>query len=70
MDHGVCFRAEGGDIWIVKSEPSKIDLAFSASDRTTVDRFYEAAMRAGGADNGAPGVRTSLSRELLRCLCL
>lgn len=57
MDHGVCFGAEGGDIWIVKSEPSKIHLAFSASDRTTVDRFYEAAMRAGGADNGAPGVR-------------
>lgn len=57
MDHGVCFGADGGDLWIVKSEPSKFHLAFNASDRGMVDRFYEAAMKAGGVDNGAPGVR-------------
>jgi catechol 2,3-dioxygenase-like lactoylglutathione lyase family enzyme len=32
-------------------------VAFSASDRASVDAFYEAAMAAGGRDNGAPGVR-------------
>ncbi|HZZ35806.1 MAG TPA: VOC family protein [Caulobacteraceae bacterium] len=32
-------------------------IAFSAADRSTVDAFYEAALAAGGADNGAPGVR-------------
>ena len=32
-------------------------LAFSAADRKSVDAFHAAALRAGGADNGAPGVR-------------
>lgn len=32
-------------------------LAFQARDRATVDRFYQAGLAAGGADNGAPGER-------------
>jgi catechol 2,3-dioxygenase-like lactoylglutathione lyase family enzyme len=32
-------------------------VAFAADDRPTVDAFYEAAMAAGGTDNGPPGVR-------------
>lgn len=32
-------------------------LAFSASDRASVDGFYKAAMGAGGRDHGKPGVR-------------
>jgi catechol 2,3-dioxygenase-like lactoylglutathione lyase family enzyme len=32
-------------------------VAFAADDRTTVDAFHDAATRAGGTDNGAPGVR-------------
>jgi catechol 2,3-dioxygenase-like lactoylglutathione lyase family enzyme len=32
-------------------------IAFAASDRGTVDRFYEAAIAAGGRDNGPPGIR-------------
>jgi catechol 2,3-dioxygenase-like lactoylglutathione lyase family enzyme len=32
-------------------------VAFSAPDRAAVDAFYEAAMAAGGTDNGAPGLR-------------
>jgi catechol 2,3-dioxygenase-like lactoylglutathione lyase family enzyme len=32
-------------------------LAFQAADRAAVDRFYSAALAAGGRDNGAPGVR-------------
>ena len=32
-------------------------IAFSAKDRDTVERFYEAAIRAGGRDNGGPGIR-------------
>ena len=31
--------------------------AFNAGDRPTVDRFYDAAMKAGGKDNGPPGLR-------------
>lgn len=32
-------------------------VAFTAPDRATVDAFYEAAIAAGGKDNGAPGLR-------------
>ena len=32
-------------------------LAFKAKDRATVDAFYHAALKAGGSDEGAPGVR-------------
>jgi catechol 2,3-dioxygenase-like lactoylglutathione lyase family enzyme len=32
-------------------------IAFAADDRSTVDRFYAAAITAGGRDNGPPGIR-------------
>jgi len=32
-------------------------LAFAARERTAVDKFWHAALQAGGKDNGAPGVR-------------
>jgi catechol 2,3-dioxygenase-like lactoylglutathione lyase family enzyme len=32
-------------------------LAFQAEDRAMVDRFHQAAVKAGGRDNGAPGDR-------------
>ncbi|HVH81398.1 MAG TPA: VOC family protein [Stellaceae bacterium] len=32
-------------------------VAFAAPDRATVHAFYEAAIAAGGRDNGAPGLR-------------
>ena len=32
-------------------------IAFTAGDRATVDRFYEDAIKAGGRDNGPPGIR-------------
>lgn len=32
-------------------------LAFQASDKETVDKFYRAAVAAGGKENGAPGLR-------------
>ncbi len=36
---------------------SSVHLAFQAPDRETVHRFHEAALAAGGVDNGAPGER-------------
>jgi catechol 2,3-dioxygenase-like lactoylglutathione lyase family enzyme len=36
---------------------SGFHLAFQAPDRETVQRFYEAALEAGGRDNGPPGER-------------
>lgn len=35
----------------------RLHIAFAATDRDEVDRFHEAALRAGGVDNGAPGTR-------------
>jgi catechol 2,3-dioxygenase-like lactoylglutathione lyase family enzyme len=32
-------------------------VAFVADDRETVDQFYQAALAAGGRDNGQPGLR-------------
>jgi predicted lactoylglutathione lyase len=34
-----------------------LHVAFTATDRQTVDAFYAAALAAGGRDNGAPGLR-------------
>jgi catechol 2,3-dioxygenase-like lactoylglutathione lyase family enzyme len=34
-----------------------LHLAFTARTRDEVDRFYSAALKAGGQDNGAPGLR-------------
>jgi len=35
-----------------------LHLAFQAADRDLVQRFYDAALAAGGRDNGPPGERT------------
>ena len=36
---------------------SLVHLAFQAKDKAQVHRFYEAALAAGGRDNGGPGPR-------------
>ena len=67
----VPFGGEGDDhFWIdelfVSSAQSKdaqgmltgrVHLAFQASSREMVDSFHKAAIAAGGADNGPPGLR-------------
>ena len=35
----------------------RLHVAFAAKSRDIVNEFYAAALRAGGRDNGAPGVR-------------
>ncbi len=55
------FGAEGKpDFWIIGGEPprSRIHVAFHCRRRKDVDAFYEAAIAAGGEDNGRPGLRT------------
>ncbi len=48
------------DFWIFQGEPNipRIHIAFRAETRERVQAFYEAALKAGGQDNGAPGLRT------------
>ncbi len=47
------------DFWISCGTPNSptIHIAFRAANRALVDAFYQAAMAAGGRDNGAPGLR-------------
>ena len=42
-----------------EERPSHLHLAFSAENREQVEAFYRAALKAGGKDNGAPGLRPS-----------
>ena len=46
-------------LWIAeRGEPSApVHVALASPDRRTVDDFYEAALAAGGRDNGPPGLR-------------
>lgn len=55
-----------GDDWFAADElfvstdgepTAGMHLAFQAADEATVRRFHEAAIAAGGRDNGAPGER-------------
>ena len=40
-----------------KAPGANTHVAFASNDRATVDAFYEAAIAAGGKDNGKPGPR-------------
>jgi catechol 2,3-dioxygenase-like lactoylglutathione lyase family enzyme len=48
------------DFWIFQGDVNtpRIHIAFHAETREVVQAFYSAALKAGGRDNGAPGVRT------------
>ena len=47
------------DLWLGRGEPvtSAIHVALACGSRAEVDAFYASAMKAGGRDNGAPGLR-------------
>jgi len=48
-------------LWLIEVPPkdkaTPRHLALAASSRPAVDAFYRAALRAGGTDNGPPGLR-------------
>ncbi|KAF7887915.1 uncharacterized protein EAF01_011069 [Botrytis porri] len=44
--------------------PMPTHVAFDAPSREAVDRFYEIALQNGGCDNGPPGIRKEMSRQL------
>jgi len=47
------------DFWITAGAAGqdRVHVAFTTSSRKIVREFYDAAIAAGGKDNGAPGVR-------------
>jgi catechol 2,3-dioxygenase-like lactoylglutathione lyase family enzyme len=58
-NHYYGFGRDRPHFWVGQSAVASrgIHLAFSADTRAAVDAFYQAALAAGGTDNGAPGVR-------------
>jgi catechol 2,3-dioxygenase-like lactoylglutathione lyase family enzyme len=51
-------------LWLYGTETparSATHVAFTAKDRAAVDRFYADGLKAGGRDNGRPGLRTEYS---------
>ncbi|MEW6056596.1 MAG: VOC family protein [Bdellovibrionota bacterium] len=55
------FGSDRPRFWIAGGKPSngedELHVCFSAKNRTEVRAFYEAALKAGGKDNGKPGLR-------------
>jgi catechol 2,3-dioxygenase-like lactoylglutathione lyase family enzyme len=53
------FGNERPHFWIGTGKPlvGRLHVAFEAKNRAAVRAFYEAAMAAGGKDNGSPGLR-------------
>ena len=47
------------ELWVDRADgpASRVHLAFQAASRAAVDAFHEAAVAAGGCDNGKPGER-------------
>ncbi|HXO65978.1 MAG TPA: VOC family protein [Steroidobacteraceae bacterium] len=61
----VSFGPQGAPaLWLYGDERlahSLLHVAFSASSRSAVDAFHRAGIKAGGRDNGAPGLRRDYS---------
>jgi catechol 2,3-dioxygenase-like lactoylglutathione lyase family enzyme len=47
------------DFWLAPASepPTRCHISFRAESEHEVQRFHEAALKAGGADNGEPGLR-------------
>jgi catechol 2,3-dioxygenase-like lactoylglutathione lyase family enzyme len=48
------------EFWLSQGRPGNVPVhvAFRVDNRALVDAFYQAALTAGGRDNGAPGLRS------------
>jgi catechol 2,3-dioxygenase-like lactoylglutathione lyase family enzyme len=50
-------------LWLAggQANPVGVHVAFRAANRAAVEAFYKAGLKAGGRDNGAPGLRKEYS---------
>src|SRR5215467_14652290 len=62
---GYGYGRDSISLWVVQAErpvpadeKSGLHFCFAAANADAVDAFHAAALRAGGHDNGAPGLRT------------
>jgi catechol 2,3-dioxygenase-like lactoylglutathione lyase family enzyme len=61
---GIELSADGESslcLFQTEDKPSYLHLAFVAESRQQVEAFHRAALKAGGKDNGAPGLRPQYS---------
>ena len=63
-DTYLAYGADAAELWLLASEKpvpadmkSGLHFCFDAPNRKAVDGFYAAGLKAGGKDNGKPGVR-------------
>ncbi len=73
LGHVLCSRDDSGAglgpkgepaLWLYAAKNSKgpgVHVAFHARDRAAVDRFHEDGLKAGGRENGKPGLRADYS---------
>ncbi len=50
-------------LYQTEETPAHLHIAFIAASRQEVDAFYQAALKAGARDNGAPGIRPQYSGQ-------
>ncbi|HEY0685300.1 MAG TPA: VOC family protein [Steroidobacter sp.] len=64
-DSGTGFGPKGSPaLWLYETKDkgaSRTHLAFQATTRDAVERFYRAGLEAGAKDNGKPGLRADYS---------
>lgn len=61
---GTGFGPDGAPaLWLYETRTAKAGthVAFAAKDRKAVDAFHAAGLKAGGTDNGKPGLRADYS---------
>ena len=73
MGHVVCSQDASGAglgpdgapaLWLYADKGTKapgVHIAFAAKNRAAVDKFYADGIKAGGKDNGKPGLRADYS---------
>jgi catechol 2,3-dioxygenase-like lactoylglutathione lyase family enzyme len=63
--NAIGFGVDSWNFGIIAEDPPlpKMHVAFEAICRAEVDRFFEAAIAAGGQPNGAPGLRSKYARD-------
>jgi len=55
------FGAKTTSLYLAQGTGKGIHLALAAPSRAAVDRFHETGLKAGGKDNGKPGIRADYS---------
>lgn len=73
LGHAICSQDEHGAglgpkgeaaLWLhgnARAKGQGVHVAFRAKDRAAVEQFHRAGLKAGGKDNGAPGLRVDYS---------